>query len=711
MPDLTPEQRTQLDNNIKSMLSGGASQDDVMLYAKDFKAKYENVDSWRKSNPYSTGQFETTINQPASSTATNLSRKNEIAEQHRTALTPQEFAKENEGVRKQALATTAKRSKRTEAEVQKDIDEGKLVLSTDSKKNKRYARQPGAWESFVKSLTLWKRSLQDAAGVAALKATGTDEDLANFNEIVNSRKKVESEKEFGLSDAVGGLPVGSYISDSFKQTNGLPTAEPGVAGQFTGFVGGVGPDVALAAATGGMGNTAKGAILGGKMLASEYGNKEPELYEKAKQIAIQRGATEEDAKKWAAQEASIDAVFASIPQATLNTAFFMEGLHSPASKNFLTVLGNTVKDVSKVSALGGGSSALTSGIEGAEGYDTKGWVEKMVGQFGDFAKLELLFKVIPIIKTLPKATQSAVKEFAVDPVIKPLVEQYIKTLSEQTQRDITQQLADYEAATKDVRGIVPEEKMASIGGRIEKRKNRINGINIIKRDITELEAKKTNLPEALHKEVDAAIAEKKGQIGELEKEIDSVDKEIESINKSKGTGLEKEVDEATGEPIIPKEEPKGEPEQISQPIELSVEPSTVSGSALKDVEGKKADIERRRQEGENKDGSVYKSTTKEKNGLVITNYEAYKKEDGKKYSISGRKLTKEEFLSEYEVDEDSLDLLDGVKQIVIREVRDNKGKLGITVRLRFEEGWMDAEIAAKYNAELAALEETSGWLS
>jgi len=103
---------------------------------------------------------------------------------------------------------------------------------------------------------------------------------------------------------------------------------------------------------------------------------------------------------------------------------------------------------------------------------------------------------------------------------------------------------------------------------------------------------------------------------------------------------------------------------------------------------------------------VYKSTTKEKNGLVITNYEAYKKEDGKKYSISGRKLTKEEFLSEYEVDEYYLDLLDGVELIVIREVRDNKGKLGITVRLRFEEGWIDAEIAAKYNAELIALETT-----
>ena len=39
-------------------------------------------------------------------------------------------------------------------------------------------------------------------------------------------------------------------------------------------------------------------------------------------------------------------------------------------------------------------------------------------------------------------------------------------------------------------------------------------LSVVK-DITELEAKKTNLPEALHKEVDAAIAEKKGQIAML----------------------------------------------------------------------------------------------------------------------------------------------------------------------------------------------------
>jgi len=41
MPVLTPEQKTQLDSNIKSMLSNGASQDDVLAYAKDFKLKFD----------------------------------------------------------------------------------------------------------------------------------------------------------------------------------------------------------------------------------------------------------------------------------------------------------------------------------------------------------------------------------------------------------------------------------------------------------------------------------------------------------------------------------------------------------------------------------------------------------------------------------------------------------------------------------------------
>lgn len=50
MPELTPEQLAQLDTNIKNMLANGASQDDVVAYATDFKAKYSSEDSKKKES-------------------------------------------------------------------------------------------------------------------------------------------------------------------------------------------------------------------------------------------------------------------------------------------------------------------------------------------------------------------------------------------------------------------------------------------------------------------------------------------------------------------------------------------------------------------------------------------------------------------------------------------------------------------------------------
>ena len=41
MPELTPQQKAQLDSNIRAMLSKGASQDDVIAYSKDFRNKYD----------------------------------------------------------------------------------------------------------------------------------------------------------------------------------------------------------------------------------------------------------------------------------------------------------------------------------------------------------------------------------------------------------------------------------------------------------------------------------------------------------------------------------------------------------------------------------------------------------------------------------------------------------------------------------------------
>ncbi len=53
MPELTPEQKAQLDRNIRNMLEGGASEADVIAYTKDFKAKYD-VASVEKKNPVGT---------------------------------------------------------------------------------------------------------------------------------------------------------------------------------------------------------------------------------------------------------------------------------------------------------------------------------------------------------------------------------------------------------------------------------------------------------------------------------------------------------------------------------------------------------------------------------------------------------------------------------------------------------------------------------
>ena len=509
-------------------------------------------------------------------TATNLQQKTEMIDDN--VLNRQSEAslkKENEEFKQQALETTAKRSKRTKEEVKKDVDEGKLILSSDGKGNKIYARQPGAGETFIRGLSSSINSLADAGTIAAVKATGSPEELAALYEMIALRKKQEAEKEFSLEDITNplkSLPSNEVITD-------LPTAAPGVVGTLTEMGGALAPDIAMAMGTGGLSTAAKTSIIGSKMYASSYGNKAYELYEQGKQELMKSGMDESQASVLAAKAATENAATAAIPDAAMNTLFFSGKLHSPAANNFISVMKGAAKDAVRVGGLGAATSGITSAIESNQGYDIGNIIDKMVESGGEFAKLDLLFKVLPILRTLPKAAQSAVKEFAVDPVVNPVVESYLKSVPEDIANRIRVELQDYKSATEPVRGVVPEEKMASLGGRMQKRQNRINGINIIKGDIEALEAKKKDLPETLHEEINTTIKEREGQIKELEKEIESVDKEIGEINKSKETGLEKEIDEATGEPLIPKEEPAAEkplvtvepPMEVPEPTTIKVE--------------------------------------------------------------------------------------------------------------------------------------------
>jgi len=453
--------------------------------------------------------------------------------------------------------------------VNKDIADGKLSLSTDAQGNKIYGRNPGVGESLVRGLFGNILGTVDAFSINKAKNFGTPEELRDEFESISARKKKENEVEFGMEDI---LSNGATLFEKLlKQETGLPTAKPSFAGEVAGMVGGMAPDVALASATGGLGEAMKMGTIGTKMYASAYANTAHDLYERGKQQYISKGMNEDEASKLAATDAAHKAELAALPDAAVNTLFFSGKLHSPAAKNFVSAMGGVAKDAVKMGALGTTQSLAKSGIETAQGYDVKDWVGKAMESGGGLAKMDMLFKVLPFMASLPKYAQSAVKEFAVDPVVKPFVQDYLQKVPEGI--NIMKDIDEYEKATAPLRGVVSEEKMASLGGRMQKRVNRINDINLIKEEVKQLNEKKANLPESLHEEIDNSIKSKNEAIKELQKEIGNIDGEIEKINKSKGTGLEKEVDEATGEkPFVP-EAPvlKGEPEQISQPIELSTE--------------------------------------------------------------------------------------------------------------------------------------------
>src|SRR5205814_7614178 len=86
--DLTPEQRTQLDNNIKSMLANGASQEDVMSYATDFNAKY----NLQKKNSLNGGGAESNPFLNAQKPTGNISNEDVLAaQQHQGTSTEQKL--------------------------------------------------------------------------------------------------------------------------------------------------------------------------------------------------------------------------------------------------------------------------------------------------------------------------------------------------------------------------------------------------------------------------------------------------------------------------------------------------------------------------------------------------------------------------------------------------------------------------------------------
>ena len=579
-------------STYEKRLSGGATQNKGMtafLQAtrpKPVKETYtipspkefnESIPSYARGNQAVSTATTTTARTSAEDFADHSAEKeaaNKLVKQQAKRLTAEKRIK-SKGIKDYDGEAIGKE----EQDIQKDIDEGNLVLGNDLQGNKIYTRPEGATSKFVKSLLDNVTSLGEGIEIAKAQKFGTPEQLRDVLENINTRKRKESEIEFGLEDLLSmGMTANKKIAE--HEESGLTLGHPNFLGETAGAIGGLVPDAALAYITGFSGNAAKATAVGTKMLMSSYGNEAPQLYERNKQMFLSKGLSEDEASKQAAVKAAEDAKETALPSAALGTLFFSGALHSPAANNFTSVMKSTVKNTINMAGAGAVESATKSAIEANKGYDTGDYVEKMFEAGGEYGKMGLLFESLPLLsatyKGLPKATKSVIKEFAVDPVVRPFVDNYLKTVPENIGTEISKQLDEYDAATAPLRGVVSEEKMASLGGRMQKRVNRINDINLIKEEVKQLEGKKAVLPESLHEEIDNSIKSKTEEIKSLQKEIGNIDGEIEKINKSEGTGLEYEKDELTGEPIIPIEVPeapkiKGEPEQISQPIELSTE--------------------------------------------------------------------------------------------------------------------------------------------
>jgi len=119
------------------------------------------------------------------------------------------------------------------------------------------------------------------------------------------------------------------------------------------------------------------------------------------------------------------------------------------------------------------------------------------------------------------------------------------------------------------------------------------------------------------------------------------------------------------------------------------------------IEAKKADIEKRKQEGTNLRGTTYKGETTEKDGLKVTKYSEFRS-DGKRISKGGRIMTPAEFIKEYNIiDQDYLDSLEGATEIRIYEVREGKDTTGISIQGSFPEENIEMVVSG---ANTAALE-------
>jgi hypothetical protein len=433
-------------------------------------------------------------------------------------------------------------------DVKNSINKGVLKYNEETK---TYQRDAGIIEGFLRGLN--KNVLNTSYGItkginAALGGDNTEKEKQQAAELDAADR--DPYGSFAHSFNIFKTDEDKRLLEIAKKTKGDELNYEGLIPSAGGLVGdiamfspvnkiGAGLDILTAGQKAAKVGTALGIAY-----TKNYGAKSNELFQQLKN----EGYSDEEA----AHKASIDATAQAIPHTMFEAALFGGAIpHAKPAKDFMDAIGKMAKRTAGFSAANAPVQLGDEAIKAMQGYDTDGWEGRVKSAIFNGMGMVALMEGLPIITSLPKYAQSAMKEYANSPTIRPLVDKMLDSdLAKGSLWDIEgirKRLDDYKAATDPLRGIVPDDKMASIGGLQEKRNNIQAVIDGVTEKIKALEIDKKAAP-ALAKSFDEKIATIQKFVGDKQSEIDAIDKKIKTFDKVDNP-LEHEVDDETGEPI------------------------------------------------------------------------------------------------------------------------------------------------------------------
>jgi len=323
------------------------------------------------------------------------------------------------------------------------------------------------------------------------------------------------------TDPIAANKLAALFNQKQNTENNIPESAPAGFGKLGEQIGGV-PKMAAEAAIPYVGE----ALMAADAYQTERVKKMKEEYKMGKSLGLS------DVE--AAQKAMNTSLISAIPSAVTAVALNRLGgsAATGAAENTLkNTLIHAMGSVPKVGAIFSGSQLGSDLTELAAGYKKTPTeiAENAINSFGQGAMMDLGFNVMKLGAQVPGYLKAAAKNLLVN-APKDVVDAKLADMGAEGQ-SIRQELDSYKNAAQKVQGLVPEEHLPNIAGNIEKQ-------DAIKKQITELEAKKAEIPKELHGKIDE-------QISYLQSQSDEIGKTIGKMTKSDNP-LELEKDNVTG---------------------------------------------------------------------------------------------------------------------------------------------------------------------